>query len=470
MYFLIQSDVSNHQHDGNEEDAAVNGTIDDEVAPMAPIPRRRPRVRRNAGTVAKNIESLNAPLDTITMPDPLFSRLNSIAGDIGSSSRLLLSLLPCDSSSLKMTLDHKYWDASDHCAIAFNADNHYEVPDNDLMDATNVMNMPLDVPCNIRRNPGIRGYTVTDAITDDEEGENIDSDEEMPAAPESFSSSISGIDFAFDMNAAVEYEPPRNDTSIGMNAALIDLIADEGHELDADDRQALEHCRSLQCSVHSVQILPPTGPHNLEYSYQPLDRIRQFWAGPSYWKYLPSRARLNDTSKRGTKRKRGAAFARPIFVQQSRSAATAKNADENVFLSLNSAANVRYTKSNVYRKFDTAKMKLPKDFGLGRDIFDTYEYAPGAIAFNGNTIKSEDIPYAYELDEDIVVERGAVDNEMFNSFLMPDQDDPMEMSMRVADADGTPASLNGSMQEIFKTMEAAPQMVSSHCCMILKVV
>lgn len=54
---------------------------------------KKKRVRKAVSTITKNKDSLNARPNTISMPDPIFSKLNSIMGDMSSPKRLLLKLL-----------------------------------------------------------------------------------------------------------------------------------------------------------------------------------------------------------------------------------------------------------------------------------------------------------------------------------------------------------------------------------------
>lgn len=115
IIFFYFSPPANDNADENADDDHQNNNSgidmsDHNMENDQPAPRKKKIARKQISTVTKNKESLNARLDTIAPPEPLFSKLNSIMGDVSSSNRLLLSILQTNLSDLKLSLDGKFWD------------------------------------------------------------------------------------------------------------------------------------------------------------------------------------------------------------------------------------------------------------------------------------------------------------------------------------------------------------------------
>lgn len=374
-----EEDENNDHHNGNDPDANDGDN-------PAPKPKKK-RVRRAVCTVTKNKESLNAPLDTIPLPDPLFSKLNSIMGDVSSSNRLLLNILPTDTSSLKLTLEKKYWDASKHPEIAFKDENLYDIPENELIDK------PIDWNISTRNQmrQHLCGYTVTNTPIDDEE------EEEPHTQNHVFNQSQ--LDYAFDINAEVEVEPENENYVMAYD--MDDGMAGDGIALSAEDRDALQLCKGLRRQTNIIEDLRPADTSKLEYSYRPMDHISQFWAGPSYWKFRKSRKltinsnatadSIANANAASVKRRQARINTKVSFTEH-----IEEEDDDSVFVPENGKIGQRLKNSNLYRRFDAKKLKLPTDLHIDRSLFDTYVYAPGANKMAANSTTAPQVPPEYD--------------------------------------------------------------------------
>lgn len=112
-----------------------------------------------------------------------------------------------------------------------------------------------------------------------------------------------------------------------------------------------------------------------EYSYHAYGDIRNFWAGPSYWK-LPRNRRTNlsdnqpnepKTVKRCAKKR----YEKPQFICE----AVDESSDDGDFIKFGSRAAKRIRKVN-YGAWDPKKLKLPSQSNIPSDLFDAYTFAP----------------------------------------------------------------------------------------------
>lgn len=160
---------------------------------------------------------------------------------------------------------------------------------------------------------------------------------------------------------------------------------------------------------------------NLEYSYRPMNKISQFWAGPSHWKFkrstrnhhslsLQQQNHLNKNSINSrltvadtiitTKTDQQRRQHQNINNRQSKRLKFDKKIrfgeiHDDLFLKINENVNRRLRKSNIQKKWDAKKLKLPTDFQIDSNIFDTYEFAPG-IKYEKNRNN-----LYYDYDDDI---------------------------------------------------------------------
>lgn len=379
---FLADQQNNNEDDAPDADGDKNTTIESAEGETAAPKTRKKRVRKNVSTITKNKETLNAKLDTIPLPDPLFSKLNSIMGDVTSSNRLLLSILRTSNSSMKLTLDNHYWDSSECEPIEYKEDNTYECTDADLLEQS----IQLNIPSKYKIRQQLSGYLITNTPIDD--------DEEEPPQNNSNSYNQSVLDYAFDINAEVEMEPAGENYM--MDYDLDDGAAGEPDELTAEDRDALKQCKGLRRTTTMIEDLRPADASKLEYSYRTYDNITQFWAGPSYWKFRKSRKlTMGSNTTAGTevirnvgaaaKRKPNRMKATPTFEEvenepdETADEAASLAKDEGEFVPENSKIGQKFKKTNLYKRLDSKKLKLPTDMQHDPYLFETYVYMPSVL-------------------------------------------------------------------------------------------
>lgn len=197
----------------------------------------------------------------------------------------------------------------------------------------------------------------------------------------------SQIDYAFDINADIEPMPATENYAI-------DYDMDDGgggggggddfNELTSDDRNAINACKGLRRVPTVIEDLRPADASKLEYSYRPLDNINQFWAGPSYWKFRKSRKMTigkdstvasvptHNAVGQAAKRKSNRNKIEPIPLQKFE-----EDEDDTLFILISSKAAQRMKKSNLHKRWDPKKLKLPTDLHIDRNLFEFYEFCPG---------------------------------------------------------------------------------------------
>lgn len=215
------------------------------------------------------------------------------------------------------------------------------------------------------------------------------SEEPPPVLHTSFNQSQ--IDYAFDINADVE--PPPESQDYVMDYDMDDDGGADGVEFNDDDRVAINACKGLRRPTTIISDLRPADTTQLEYSYRPLDNINQFWAGPSYWKFRKSRKLtmnskeatantiVNNAVQAGTKRKSGKKIEAITFQfengDSSRCDEESAKEDGNEFLSVKCKTAQKFKKSNLYKRWDSKKLKLPTDLRIDRNLFDYHTFSPG---------------------------------------------------------------------------------------------
>lgn len=204
------------------------------------------------------------------------------------------------------------------------------------------------------------------------------------------------IDVAFDINADIE--PIEN----AHTYVDVDLEQDY-HNLTETDQAALNACRGLRRAPIMIEDMRPIDSRSttLEYSYRPLDNISQFWAGPSHWKFKKQRLtnaattdcntvtephlsqqqqqQLNNQKGKTTKRRTLRNRLEPIIFDDKISEDI-----QSLFISINSKLADKLKKTNIYKKWDAKKLKLPTDFKLDDHRFESYYFAPG-LKYNINS-------------------------------------------------------------------------------------
>lgn len=176
------------QNDGND-DSIIEQNIDAEVNDQPNRPQaKKKKTRKQVSTVTKNVDTINAKLDTVPFTDPVFAKLNSVVGNLYSTNRLLYSILPTDNSQLRLRSDYLAWDFTAAEEITeFDEDIYRELPINALMEEIDLKNHVL--------RPRNGGYKILNTPADD--------DDESDVLPES-RKSLNHSAIAFDINAEIE--------------------------------------------------------------------------------------------------------------------------------------------------------------------------------------------------------------------------------------------------------------------------
>lgn len=377
-----------------ENPAAESGDGNNDAEPAASAaPKPKKRARKNVSTVTKNKESLNARLDTAPLQDPVFGKLNSTVGSINASNRLMHNILPTESAELRLSTHYRFW-------------NTEELPGDEGTDYTKIepdlgrfdqkrsvvsaqwANKLGRYAQQLKLRPLHSGYIITDApnpsnttapnmMNDDDMG--VDNADDFYANPKELS-------MAFDINA--ECEPmPELDGPPG--PALLEVDYNELEELTTEERTTLQRCRALRKQPVMIDDLRPVdGSTKLEYSYRPMDKISQFWAGPSHWKFKRSRGRTtfgpsNAQDSRVTGGVAGGTTAATNRIRRAAQQATKRRSEplnfgkftDNLFQTLDATTKTR--KANYQKRWDARKLLLPTKYEFEPNYFYKYDFAPG---------------------------------------------------------------------------------------------
>lgn len=222
----------------------------------------------------------------------------------------------------------------------------------------------------------------------------------------------------------------------------------------ADDREAINACKGLRREATVFQDMRPVDGSRLEYSYRPLENINQFWAGPSYWKIRPKSRKVtmagrpsfatSDASSSqssaivSTGKRKVALRSRNEAVKFVNTTTFVESNDENrcpdrdedddAFLSVDSKLAQKFKKHNVYKRWDSKRLKLPTDLHVDRELFSFYTYCPSAVIQNEpieNATPANDID-VYDSDHnDIVLRHDDDDND--DAMMDHDMDDGIAM-------------------------------------------
>ncbi|XP_055903543.1 condensin complex subunit 2 [Eupeodes corollae] len=346
-------------------------------AASAPKPVKPKRTRKQVSTVTKNKETLNARLDTVPLTDPVFGKLNSIVGSINSSNRLLNNILPSMDSELRLRLDFQFWDSSSIEAIDYT--EVFEL----TMEPTKPCEKLVEINFeDLKMRPMHSGYVISDTPEDiDEEADK----ENRVDSPSGVFEDDFNHELAFDINADVEPIP-----LTGPTTTMVDVDFGEFEELTNEERGAINQCRGLRKAAVLIEDLRPVDASSkLEYSYRPLDKISQFWAGPSHWKFKKPRARSSVIDPHRFSQQ-------PVGNKQNNARSRAKQRQskhvnfgefhDDLFVKLDEKFKSR--KTNVQKKWDARKLKLPTDLQIDPNMFYKFRFAPG-IPVEEDAIESQ---------------------------------------------------------------------------------
>ncbi|XP_055531175.1 condensin complex subunit 2 [Wyeomyia smithii] len=374
-----RADDDDADAEANKENNAAGG---DGAAGQSQDPKpKKKRARKHVSTVTKNKDTINAKLDTTPFTDPFFAKLNSVVGDVNSSSRLMQNIIPTSNGELRLRMDYGFWDSKESPELDLDAEEDYS----SCSMTTVTMN---SVTIDNKLHQTLAGYVITDApAEDDENDEEVKDTQTRDAEPEQQGLNRSALDVQFDIDAEVEPVP------VG-DAYIIDYATADGadnDELNEDDQIALQHCHGLKRKTVVIEDMRPidSSSINLEYSYRALDAISQFWAGPSHWKFkrskslrgvsigantlslaLASASKNKQKDKQTRKKKRFELDTLDDII----------SVGEELFVEYGQSKTVKkitHLKSLICRKWDSKKLKLPTDFHLERNRFDVNAFAQG---------------------------------------------------------------------------------------------
>ncbi|XP_053670361.1 condensin complex subunit 2 [Anopheles nili] len=347
---------------------------------------KKKRTRKVVSTVTKVKESLNASLDTNPFMDPFFAKLNSVVGDVNSSSRLMQNIVPTKNAELRLAMDYPFWDSSESPDLDLDAP--METYDNTQCCTLRVLPTGPDNVLHTLRS----GYLITDAPAEDDEDDEeprgnrtlLDPHLDDVEAREHASALMnrSALDVHFDINAEVEPVPSADAFILDYDAQDID----GNDDFAEDDVMALEQCKGLRRKTVMIEDMRPvdTTSSPLEYSYRPLDNISQFWAGPAHWKFKRSmRPRMAISITDATSSNTASAIERPRRRRKRFELETLDDilsVSESMFLEYNPSRPIKgitHLKSLICKKWETKKLKLPTDYNIDPKRFEVFKYAKG---------------------------------------------------------------------------------------------
>uniref|UniRef100_A0A1S4H6T5 Condensin complex subunit 2 n=1 Tax=Anopheles gambiae TaxID=7165 RepID=A0A1S4H6T5_ANOGA len=351
---------------------------------------RKKRTRKVVSTITKSKDSINGPLDTNPFMDPFFAKLNSVVGDVNSSSRLMQNIVPTKQSELRLGMDYAFWDPAPSPELDLDG-----VPEAyEGLECSTMRFLPLG-PNNLLRT--LRsGYLITDAPAEADEDEedartnrtSLDAHMDDVEARDHSAALLnrSALDVHFDINAEVEPVPSGDAFILDYDAKDID----GNDDFAEDDELALEQCKGLMRKTVVIEDMRPldTTSSHLEYSYRPLDNISQFWAGPAHWKFKRSmrpRSTMapppSDTaSQTSSTTAKGRAVGRRKKTFEPDTLDDVLSVTETLFQEYNPNRPIRgitHLKSLVCKKWESKKLKLPTDYKIDPKRFDLYKYARG---------------------------------------------------------------------------------------------
>lgn len=165
MLAVNETHLDDGDNQENDPDNAQNGDDYNADGQPKPAAAKKKRVRKQLCTITKNKDTLNARLETIPLPDPLFSKLNTIMGDVSSSNRLLMNILQTRTSDMRLIQDHKFWDSAECAPNVYTESNEYDWADDEFT----TLPVPLDVRDNNNLRQQLAGYLITNTPIDDDE-------------------------------------------------------------------------------------------------------------------------------------------------------------------------------------------------------------------------------------------------------------------------------------------------------------
>ncbi|EDW25588.1 GL26677 [Drosophila persimilis] len=281
--------------DADDEGLPEGPPGDGEGADAAPSQQQQAapklkRQKRNLSTVTKNKETLNARLDMVPMQDAVFGKLNSTVGSINASNRLMHNILPSVDSEMRLRTTHKFWDSTEETDELMDSETlsagTKEWANEELCNAEWLPKLYNHMD-KLKLRPLHTGYVISSAPNPKPQSGSIseaaptcnDAAEELDNADD-FGVNPTDISVAFDMNAECEPMPDMEASP----PIIIDIQSNDLQDLTAEEQTRLSKTAGV-----IDDLRPVDGVTSLDYSYRPMDRISQFWAGPAHWKIRRTR-------------------------------------------------------------------------------------------------------------------------------------------------------------------------------------
>uniref|UniRef100_A0A1Q3EZS2 Condensin complex subunit 2 n=1 Tax=Culex tarsalis TaxID=7177 RepID=A0A1Q3EZS2_CULTA len=383
---------------------------------------KKKRARKHVSTITKNKETINAALDTNPFTDPFFAKLNSVVGDVNSSSRLMQNIVPTRDAELLLRMDYNFWDDSEAPELELEVEETYDGCELTTATMFNVNRQSHKL------HTMLAGYVITDAPAEDDDDDDghlkdIQDARVRDAAEDDLNvNNRSALEVQFDIDAEVE-PIPVGDAYI-IDYASADAMGggggpDNDDEFNEEDHLALQNCRGLKRKTVVIEDMRPidSSSINLEYSYRALDNISQFWAGPSHWKFKrskgPSSLRFSTVTGGAAGPDGKAAKGKPTTRKKKRYEEEVIDdiisVEEDMFVAYNPSRptikNITHQKSMICKKWDSKKLKLPTDYHLERNRFDVNAYARGLKVRDFEAAPEPDLPVDDEYDYDNPVDQ-----------------------------------------------------------------
>ncbi|GAB0087667.1 Condensin complex subunit 2 [Sergentomyia squamirostris] len=371
-----------------DESMAQGGDTSGQQQGARPKKKKRPK-----STIVTNVETINAPLDTVPLPEPIMAELRSLLESVANPTRLLCNRLMDRNGIFNLDPDAPLNPPGEPVKLDPHAKPDYS------KDKWFTVSMEALKPED-RLRPMHSHYEIKNTPAEDEE-------EAAWEAQHLDQMNASKIALAFDMDAEVEPLAEVQDDDMAADMMEEDF-PDVGGDLDEDNRAAILACKGLRRKPDIIQDLRPTESNHshLEYSYRPMDKINQYWAGPSHWKFKKaSKLSFLPRESAGTAARRSR---RPKTSALARADTLAATTDDIYF----PFADVKLRQKSSRKKWDQKeKLKLPTDFQFDRNMFTTYKNAPGLVVQEApSDVAQGALPIADDYNYDNLADRSYCSN------------------------------------------------------------
>ncbi|KAL7037537.1 hypothetical protein ACKWTF_009266 [Chironomus riparius] len=399
--------------DNNEDKENQDANNQDGENPTQKPKQKTTKKRKHVSTVTKNPETLNGRLDTHPLVDPFFAKLNSMVGDINSSQRLMQNIIPTKDSNLKLRQNVKIWDSQEEVDVTLDDDFRYTDENSDIYQINSISGSVANAVLRTE----LKHYRICDIPMENAEEANVSMHIDNNDLNMSVGRNASHIGLQFDINA--EIEPIQTEKSFVIDFG--DMNDNDFEDIGEEEMVALERCKGLKRQPIMIEDMQPDSVLHLEYSYRPLDMIDQFWAGPSHWKFRQSR-RTHATSigGRSTLNRDSAASNQVFTTAQKPKISRKKKIIKKSEIGIEDLLKIedddlispitKKTKGNqltthvMVKKWDSKKLKLPTDFRVPNETFDSFAHAISIhIATNPDatfTCNDDESPYDYDNEND----------------------------------------------------------------------